>query len=429
MTTKSWNPVLNIVAEIKKEYTKVYNDARNYGLIQMEMTEEDTEKLFQFSRKLEDWISVLNNEDYNKFFAPLQINQHKNFVLIRYATLFEIPEMWEDPNSPYRECRSVVIDLEKMELVSTPFRKFFGVNQVPETMEDVVAEKIAKAESIEISDKLDGSMQHATWYNNRIYLFGSQSLDPNNSWRLAAGYNLLTAQHQDMIKSYPNFTFIFEMISPNNPHVVQYQQEDEGLYLIGIRNKTNGVQLMYQTVKMIASNNVPMVKIEDKTFQEIMEEAKTIQAHEKEGWVINVDGEFIKVKGDDYTFMHRTLDKIAAPNVIIQAIADGNYDDVISKVPVAYRKNAGYLYRLIGSYVHTTNSRIKMYYDKAPKEDKRSFMIYVNDNVPQDFKGYVRAKYNGEEINYLKSRNGSYKRLKDLGATEEAYNKFKRGEQ
>lgn len=416
---KSWNPVLNIVAEIKEKYLQWF-DVQN----------KKHQELFGapygwYELDLKHWIEVLNDEEINKFFAPLQINQHEYFVLIRYATLFEISEMWEDSNSPYRECRSVVIDLEKMELVSVPFKKFFNIGQVSETMEDVVAEKIKNAKSVEVSDKLDGSMQHGSWYNNRIYLFGSQSLDPNNSWRLQMGYDMLTDNQKDMIKENPHLTFIFEMISPENPHVVQYKEE--GLYLIGVRDKRNGNQFSYYNLVDKFSNryDVPMTTIESKDFEELMEESKTIQAHEKEGWVINVDGELIKIKGEDYVLMHRTLDKIAAPNVIIQSIADGTYDDVITKVPIAYRQKAEKLKNLVATYIINLNEEVMKYYQLAPKTDKRSFMIYVNDNVPQELKAYVRNKYLRNQFNYLKSQTGSYKNLKDLGLTK-AYEEIKK---
>lgn len=61
----NWNPVLNLIKEIKWEYINKTNEKNNYDF--------------------EEWLKVLNNNKYNKIFECLQVNQYKTFILIRYG--------------------------------------------------------------------------------------------------------------------------------------------------------------------------------------------------------------------------------------------------------------------------------------------------------------------------------------------------------
>ena len=247
----NWNPVFNLVMEIKNEYIQNNKD----GVLH-----------------LEQWLNILNNNKYNEFFDCLQMNQHNEFVLIRYGIAEMQKSMWTDQDSPYRECRSIVIDLKKEEIVTCGFRKFFNLNEVEENMLDNVAEKIKSAKVFEVADKLDGSMQNARWYDGEVFMTGSMALDENESWRLANGKSLFTKQYEEMLKENSNLTFTFEYISDKNPHVVEYKEDQEGLYLIGARDVTNGKQLSYSELSVISSKypEVKNVKLENKTLDKML---------------------------------------------------------------------------------------------------------------------------------------------------------------
>lgn len=158
----SWNPVLNLIRKIKNDVT---------------LQDGNIESSF------EDWLKFLDNEEYNDFFESLQVNQKDEFILIRYGLDDISRGLWEDENSPYRECRSVVIDLKNEKLVTCGFRKFFNLNEVEENNLDKVQEKISQAKLFEVVDKLDGSMQNARWYNGEVFMNGSMALDESESWR------------------------------------------------------------------------------------------------------------------------------------------------------------------------------------------------------------------------------------------------------
>lgn len=391
-----WNPVFNLVMDIKKDYVTKFGDA-----------------IIDFKH----WLEKLNVDKYNDFFECLQVNQYNEFILIRYGIAEMQKSMWTDQDSPYRECRSVVIDLKRENLVTCGFRKFFNLNEVEENMLDVVTNKIKTATVFEVADKLDGSMQNARWYEGAVFMTGSIALDENESWRLANGKLLVTEQYEAMLKDYPNLTFTFEYVSDKNPHVVEYKSEQEGLYLIGARDVVTGYQLSYVKLKEIVAEypTVKIVETENKSLEELLELMETEPANQKEGWVINVDNHLIKIKCNDYVNIHRILDRVASVNVVIEAIADGYYDDLLSKVPHNYRDRVEVISDKVFNYTNTVNHLVTKYYNQAPKEDKKEFMVWVNNNVPKQIHAFVRNKYLGKTNNFLKVGKEGYKRMNDLG--------------
>lgn len=397
-----WNPVFNLAMEIKNEYKKTF------GVL-------DT-------IKFEEWLSRLDKRKYNDIFCHLKVNQHKNFILIRYGMEEMHESMWKDPNSIYRECRSIVMDIVNEHLVLTPFRKFFNLNEVEENNLERVRNEIKNANSIEITDKLDGSMQSARYYNGDIFISGSMALDRNSSWRLDDGYNKLSESHRRMIAENPKYTFIFEYISLRDSHVVAYLPKEEGMYLIGMRNVFTGEQLSYRDIRdFSASYGIPMTKIETQSFEELMEDVKKFKSSEKEGWVLNIDGHMIKLKCDDYVRLHRVLNKFSSVNTIIKNIADGTYDDLISKVPENYRDRLNKIAKSIYEYIRNINQKIEYYYSKAPKEDRKEYMLWVTNNCPKEVQGFLRQKYLNEDYHILKTcyaKNTRYKRIGELGINE-----------
>jgi len=399
MTKYTWNPIYNLVMKIKKDYINQFGELENYHF--------------------ETWLSKLNNPEYNDVFECLQVNQVGNYILIRYGLAEMQNGMWEDSNSIYRECRSVVIDIKNDELVLTPFRKFFNLNEVEENKLELVAEKFKTAKRIEIANKLDGSMQNARWYNGQIIMTGSMALSQDDSWRLEEGYRMLGKEYQNMIKDNPDLTFIFEYISLKDAHVVLYKESDQGLYLIGIRNTVTGEQFSYEKVLQMANKyNVRVVELENLSLEQLLNEMKTVQSHKKEGWVINLDGHLIKLKCDDYVSIHRLLDKVSSVNVIIESIAEEKYDDLLSKIPDKYKDRVKNIAALIFKYLKETKEDIFKYFNEAPKDTRKDFMLWVENNVPQNIKHYVRNEYLGIEYNLLKKGKQGYKRMNELGYDE-----------
>lgn len=394
----NWNLAYNLVMQVKDTFMKEVNqgeDVSNYNF--------------------ETWLVSLNNDYFNKVFSFLDVTQYGTMVLLKYKGYQYIfkdgvdnTNFWNMYDGLFRYCRSIVIDLQNEDIVLLPQSKFHNLNEIDGWMLEDVEDKISKAKEVEVTNKLDGSNQNARYYNGKIIMSGSQALDPNNSWRLADGYAMLTDNHVRMMKEFPNYTFMFEFISQKDAHVVCYSKEQEGLYLFGMRNVLTGIEVSYENVVLIAQyNGVKTTEIYKKTLEEIIDESKKYTSDEKEGWVINIifddDTNFkVKLKTEDYVHMHKILSKLTSPNLVVENIAENRFDDFFSKVPITHRDKINKYAEIVYNYVNSMEANTRRYYHIAPKEDKKEFMIWVDTVVPKQYRGYVRSIYLGKEYSFLK---------------------------
>lgn len=265
-------------------------------------------------------------------------------------------------------------------------------------------------------------MQSARYYEGEYVMAGSQSLDRTSSWRLDDGYRMLFSDENylRMLRENPKKTFIFEYLSAKDAHVVKY--EKEGLFLIGIRDVNTGVESSYREVLAYADRYAVLsTEVFDKTLDQVMNELDDKKSSEAEGFVINIDGFKVKVKYNDYVHMHRMLSAISSINLIIQSIAEECFDDLIAKVPTAYKDRVFVVAEHVYAYKKKTEKAVEDTYALAPKEDKKEFMLWVAEHVQKELQGFVRCKYLGKRFNVLK-RSESYLKLKDMGVDANEYN-------
>lgn len=405
----SWNSMLNECIKLKKDYTKYFGIS----------LDTDFKYMINTMKK--------NNLLYDDFFDNISISQYENFVLIRYELKnINSRGMWEDKNSPLREARSLVFDIMTEELVLTPFRKFFNLNEVEENSIENIEKEIIECKRFEVSEKMDGSMQSYRYYNGRIIGSGSMALDPRNSFRLEEGYQLLTDNHKKMIQSMPTITFIFEYISEKDKHVVPYDYDTQkGLYLIGMRSVIDGEEYPYEAIKEVSEEfDIPCCKIyQYNTLQEVLEHLDKMTVKDGEGFVLNIDGHKIKLKCEDYLQLHRLDDKLSSPNVLIQAYAEGTIDDLYANMtPLIKEKNKDVM-DTIEKFMYKMRHKIDMNLDKintmvrfdgTEEENNKKLHRFINEFVDKDVREYVRAIYLGREYNILKSRGGAYRKFGEI---------------
>ena len=364
--------------------------------------------------------------------------KNENYILLHYDFLksFETDReaYWSEHDGFYRECRSLVIDLTHEKMVLTPFRKFFNIGELAENSEDKIREEITNAKLVEITEKYDGSMQSARWYRGQLYMSGSESITLEQSWRLQIGRQMIESQpnYVEMIKSLGECTFIFELISMQDPHVVRYSPDQEGMYLIGIRNTLTGMQYPYREVNRVAEKyGVKTSPVLEMTLDKVIDSCKKLKAEEHEGYVINIfDNNFnshmVKIKGDDYVAIHSVLSKIISPNTVIRSLADGTYDDLCAKLPVVYKSQCEQTAEQIKEYINIMESSLRRFYRQSPTKERKQFAIWVNsnNNTPKPIRKYLMMRYDGKPINFLKKHDSGYKTMSEISKDKEGILKW-----
>lgn len=189
--------------------------------------------------------------------------------------------------------------------------------------------------------------------------------------------------------------------------------------MIGIRDITNGYEFSYAEIENYSKQyNVSMPKLEnDKTLDDLVYLSKVYKSENKEGWVINIDGHKIKIKCDDYVKIHRILDRVSSVNVVIEAVADDKYDDLISKVPITHKTRIDNIAKQLFEYRSKANREVDELFNQAQENtnNTKDFMIYVsNSPYSRHIKSYVRNKYNNKDYNVLKT-GLRYKKSNEIG--------------
>ena len=180
---------------------------------------EYVRKFGRESYDLKEMISTLNTFEYDNFSKCVDIVQKGEFCLLSYSLIKggDI-DIFDNPDSIYRDLRGTVVDLKREKLVLLPFHKFFNIGEIQESSIETVVEKIKDADTVEITDKMDGSMISISCYEGNIFVAGSGSLSEEKNPRIPEAKAYLTKDHIAMIKQYDNFTFMFELIG-KEPHL------------------------------------------------------------------------------------------------------------------------------------------------------------------------------------------------------------------
>lgn len=386
----SWNVMFNYLMNIKHEYNKLFDDFNSVSF------RDVCEKIDpEFSQKI-----IITETD----------SPHGRLVLVKYNIYADLSDMRNNPNSIFREGRSLVINIDTDEIVLCPFRKFFNIDEIPETNMSNVIEKIQNSDLVEFSDKLDGSFQQFRWYKNSIVYSGSSALNANLSQQLREGVKIFKSDsnYTELCKNNRDYTFIFECILQSDPHIVNYN--GDSLRLIGARNVFNGENLFYKDIINLAEQyKLPHTTMESTTLKKLISQKDKFQSNEKEGWVINVVNQnkstFYKFKCDNYVNIHHVLEAISSHNVIIRALADGTYDDIISQVPIGYKQRVEDVANRLRYFVTIKSCIINFYFNKIKQyKNQKEFALAAKTTVPKDFVKYMFMKYHQQNIFLLKKQ-------------------------
>lgn len=203
------------------------------------------------------------------------------------------------------ECRGTVIDKD-WNIVSRPFTKIFnyGENRAPNIHRDAV---------VIASQKINGFMAAATWYNGDILVSTTGSIDSKFADMAKESIKKCLLGSREYIRNLlESQTAIFEIVRDDDPHIVD---EEPGVYLLNIRRNYWGSPthaydeqaLDFFAVKY-GSFKRPKWKIS--TWKDIKNEVKTCQ---HEGYVVwDLFGKELKIKSPFYLttkFIGRMGDK------------------------------------------------------------------------------------------------------------------------
>ena len=259
-----------------------------------------------------------NLKDYidNKYIR-VQKHPEADLYIYNYTAQTQYEKLWDDITLSHR---GLIKDGEG-NVVARPFDKFMNMGEVSE---------LPSGRPV-FREKLDGSLGISYILDGEVYLATRGSFTSDQAIK---GTELLQRYSQviEIIKGNPQYTFLFEIIYPENRIVVDYGQEEK-LVLLAIRNIADGTYLSIDTF----GTSIPKAKTYD--ISDVSPDTlKTLQNESDEGFVIEFVGEDgsingrVKYKFDEYARLHRILTEFSSYD-IWESLQVGDLSQILDRVP------------------------------------------------------------------------------------------------
>jgi len=271
-------------------------------------------------------------------------------------------------NNGSLELRGLTFDLET-EKAYLGLHKFFNDNENPFTMIEWNEDDV-----LDVREKLDGSLIQAFYINDKLFVKTKGTFKSDQA-KMAEKFIMENENYQKFIKSMNKlqYSVFFELVSPFNQIVVQYDKTD--LRLIQIRDEF-GNYMDYNFLKKYSDFYDLSIANE---YKYTLSELRELQKIEKniEGWVVRnpkypLETQFRKFKTLDYFEKHKLLTgNSITENTLIQAIINETIDDIISQLDKNSEKR---------KYIEEIEKVVSQHFDKTLKELEELFNIRNNMN-------------------------------------------------
>ena len=260
----------------------------------------------------------------------LERNPHPTLPLdiYNYSRECQFTEAWDEITL---NMRGTVLDREG-NVIAKPFPKFFN-------MEEHKPEEIPN-EEFEVFEKLDGSLGILFHYEDEWHLATRGSFASEQAIR---GREILKKYRYERL--IPGFTYLFEIIYPENRIVCNYDYED--LILLGVIDNKDGYELRIhhnsihlEGIRFVnLYNNLGFKVVKKYDGIDDYKKLKKMIDGESEGFVVKFkSGLRMKIKGEDYVRLHRLLTNFS--NVDIwELLKEGrNVEEFLERVPDEFDK-------------------------------------------------------------------------------------------
>lgn len=349
----------------------------------------------------------LNKEEILKLVDDgyILMNKHpeEDLFILNYSKTAQFEQFW---NEYTLSCRGLVIDSD-FNIVARPFKKFFNLEEHEDS-------DIPKGMKFEAYEKMDGSLGIAFNYNGSWRMATRGSFTSDQAIKAAEMINDSVDYVHGVAMFDPNYTYLFEIIYPENRIVVDYGKEEK-LVLLGVINTETGEEMSWKDMVNKYGAFFEVVKrhngLED---YDQLYNLKELERENSEGFVLRFDNGFrLKVKFSEYVRLHKILTNVSNKS-IWDALRNGTgLDEIIEGVPDEFYDWLKETKRdFENKYMEIENEALKMFwkiyyvYGKKERKDfalavknhKLSGILFIlfngNDNYSEQIWKMLKPKYN-----------------------------------
>lgn len=325
-------------------------------------------KKFKILSKI-DW-DILNEYVNNDLII---INKHPDYDLwiLNYSPKVQYKQLWDDYTI---SCRGLIIN-ENGDILARPFQKF-------KNWEEYSIDDIPQNENFEVFEKIDGSLIILFYYP--LY----------NEWIIASRGSFISDQAKEAEKFInkkifkhlnKNYTFLFEIIYPENRIVVDYGNKKDLILLTSIKTK-DGKELSYDDLYSKYSKYFSIVKkMNFKTIDDILEYIKLDKDNE-EGVVVRFENGFrVKIKFSEYVRLHAIMTNVS--NLTIWEYMKNGYDfnELIDRIPDEFY-----------NWINNVKNKLQNEFNEIERKSLKEFLRIYHIN------GIINRKLFAEEAKKFK---------------------------
>lgn len=287
-----------------------------------------------------------------------------NLVGYKYTDSCTHEKKWDEYT---RIARGIVFEKDTGLLVAKPFPKFFNLGEMPESSLSNLPN-----EPYTCYEKYDGSLGIIYWYDDKWNINTCGSFDSDQA--IEGDYMLNT--YYDLTKLNKNYTYLVEIIYPENKIVVHYKDVRD-LVLIGVYDRNTSVEVPLD-------NCYGVFRFSDSFDYSIdkMIELQSELSKDEEGFVVRfASGMRLKIKGKEYLRIHKMISNMSPLSfweVMENGVVDRKY---IQELPEEFRDE---FEPMIASLEHSYDcirQEIEEEHATLPTEEGRKAMgLYMKAN-------------------------------------------------
>lgn len=258
----------------------------------------------------EGWVEKTNHSTF-----PISI--------YNYTRIAQTEKKWDDITL---QCRALILDNEG-NVVAKGFNKFFNFEELSPTE--------IPNEPFEVFEKMDGSLGILFNYNGEWILATKGSFSSDQAVR---GLEILKKyKYERLIEG---FTYLFEIIYPENRIVCSYDFED--LILLAVIDNKDGYELKIHDDNIHLGgnrfrniyNNLGFKLVKKYDGISDYKTLKSIIKDNQEGFVIKFESGYrMKIKGEEYVRLHWILTGFSNLDVWEYLRYGRDFNEFLSKVP------------------------------------------------------------------------------------------------
>lgn len=337
---------------------------------------------------------VLNAIEGREEFV-IRVNDDHDYTVVNYAVNFEdtFPPVTDERTAILRECRGITFRTSTGEILSRKYHKFFNLGERPETLPANIDWSVPYRKF----EKLDGSMITPLLINSEIRWCTKMGL--TDVARPVDEFTRDKIHYHEFAKYWigQNHTPIFEWCSRQQRIVIDYPIDT--LVLTAIRANVSGSYMLYDEMREEAQTyGIPLVKAGPEITgfdEEAVEEIRALEGREGDVWR-NSDGHMLKLKGEHYCLIHKTLEHLNYEKDVIRLILDEKLDDAKPFLPAdlvsksddfakaiftGLKKRASDLYWEVQADFDNLNGSKKQFAEKVKTRPDARFLFWAWDHL------------------------------------------------